>query len=324
MAAAELLARRLTNLKTVSGVDSLKMARTLPSGAIAIAVDMGGVLRVIIQKPVEPPREAPGTDGLAKSFIPMMFSGAIDNGAVRPRSGVSIKLSEQCRKRLGGYGKDKQQVAKVVRLQRFEIEHHQMVSELMPQQPGSMVVTQYSNQRPTWYSGGMAQVVQIVGGYGRQVFKELPDDKVERARIALPEKLLKRIEHEIGNLRLPGYTGLPPGDGKFRFDYKFNQTHGVGFDREHKPWLLQVNSRGVYAMPMPMVPATTTTAFREYIEEMADAEILWILDRFGGMPSGEGFPIQSKDFESWRRAGVIVIDSAKVPSLIFAWVPLGF
>lgn len=59
-------------------------------------------------------------------------------------------------------------------------------------------------------------------------------------------------------------------------------------------------------MPLPIVPATITNAFREWIEEVGDDEILKILDRFGGMPSGEGFPILSKDFEAWRRAGVII------------------
>ena len=35
-AALELLARRLTNAKTLSGVDSLRMSRTLPSGGSAV------------------------------------------------------------------------------------------------------------------------------------------------------------------------------------------------------------------------------------------------------------------------------------------------
>ena len=47
-AAAELLVRRLTNHKGLGGLDSLKMARTLPSGATAVAVDAGGVLRLLI------------------------------------------------------------------------------------------------------------------------------------------------------------------------------------------------------------------------------------------------------------------------------------
>ena len=48
-AALELLARRLTNVKDLSGLSSLRMSRTLPSGAMAIAQDMGGVFKVIVQ-----------------------------------------------------------------------------------------------------------------------------------------------------------------------------------------------------------------------------------------------------------------------------------
>ena len=101
-AAAELLVRRLTNLKTVSGLDSLKMARTLPSGAIAIAQDAGGVLRVIIQQPLVQEREQVESDGLAKNYIPMLFSGSIDNGRVRHGGAIAIKLTEQARRRIGG------------------------------------------------------------------------------------------------------------------------------------------------------------------------------------------------------------------------------
>lgn len=305
-AAAELLARRLTNLKQQSGLSSMRMARTLPSGALAIAQDMGGVFKVIIQ-PQERPTEPPaGADGLAKSYIPMLFSGAIDSGRVFPGAGVVINLTEQTRRRIAGYDPSKALPPKRVGLQRFVITHHQMVGELMPTEPTQVTVTQYDNQRPTWYSGAMAEVMQIVGGYGRQVLNELPDTPIERARMSIPDGVMRRIVHQLGNTRLPGYAGLPPADGKFRYDYKYNQTHGVAFDSDNKPWLLRVNTRGVYAMPLPMVPATTTQAFKDFVEEKGDAELQWALDRFGGLPSGEGMPILTADFERWRRAGVII------------------
>ena len=312
-AAAELLARRVTNLKQLSGLDSLRMARTLPSGAIAIAQDMGGVFKVIVQPRVleRPPPEP--TDGLARSFIPMLFSGAIDKGRVRndlpasQREGIELRLSADTRRRLAGY--DPEKAAKIkerVKLQRFVVELGQRFAELMPYPPPEVwTVTQYDSLRPTWYSGAMAEVVQIVGGYGRQDFKKLPDTPLERARMALPAKALRAIENELGNRRLPGYTGFPHEDGQIRYDYKYNETHAVGFDGERKPWLLRISTAGVYAMPLPMIPATTTMAFRKHVEEKQDEELKWVLDRFGGLPSGEGFPVIAKDFQAWRRAGVI-------------------
>ena len=114
-----------------------------------------------------------------------------------------------------------------------------------------------------------------------------------------------RYPEELYSVRLPGYSGIPSIDGEFQYNYKFNQTHGVTFDNSNKPWLTRISSSGIYAMPLPLIPATTTDAFREYVEHVGDQEILKILDRFGGMPSGESFP-KGSGFESWRRAGAII------------------
>ncbi len=305
-AAAELLMRRLTNLKEASGVDTLKLVRALPSGAIAIAQDAGGILKLIIQ-PVSHTESK--SSSLSVGHIPMLFSGAIDNGIVRADSdaAITVKLSEMTRRRLNAYDPSKPLPPKTVPLQRFMIPHGDRFSELMPPPEVTEVKwTQYVNQRPTWYSGAMAEVMQVVGGYGRQEFNNLPDDSIERARFLLPGDVVKTITEELGRVRLPGYSGVPDMSGEFQCDYKFNSTNGVGFDIDQNPWLLRVNQSGVYAMPLPVIPATTTDAFRAYTEDVGDGEILWLLDRFGGMPTGESFPTSSQDFESWRRAGVVI------------------
>lgn len=305
-AALELLARRLTNVKDLSGLGSLRMSRTLPSGAMAIAQDMGGVFKVIVQPRLPQPPEQVRTDGLATTYIPALFSGVIKKAAVRAGEGVEIELTEQAMRRLKGGDPDAKDVPSRVKLQRFRVGYNVRCDEFNPKSPGELLYTQYAAQRPTWYSGAMAEVMQIVGGYGIQDFEELPKDSLERARMELPEKHRSAVALELGNKRLPGYTGVPDKKGEFQYDYKYNDTNGVGFDTDKKPWLLRVNTRGVFAMPLPMVPASTTEAFRLYVEEVADSELLWILDRFGGMPSGEGMPIRQKDFEAWRRAGVII------------------
>ncbi|QLI49472.1 hypothetical protein vBPaeMUSP25_27 [Pseudomonas phage vB_PaeM_USP_25] len=303
-AVVEALVRRLTNIKDASGVGSLKMVRALPSGAVAIAMDMGGVLRVVVQGE----DEAPTTDftGVANDSIPMLFSGVVRKAVLAPNEGLDIQLTRQAQLRIGGYGdKKKAPVAERQRLMRFAIDYGSMHSEFRPRNSGAFLHTQYAKLRPTWFSGSMATVVQVAGGYGRQDLEELPESPVERATMVLPDEVRRKVALELGNLRLPGYTGMPPKSGQIQFDYKFHQTHAVSFDSTGRPWLVRVSSRGVYAMPMPMVPATTARAFREYIEEVGDDEILWLLDRFGGMPSGEGFPVGVDAFEAWRRAGVI-------------------
>ena len=223
------------------------------------------------------------------------------------KNGVGLKVTEQCRKRLINYSTDEDLPAKQFSLQRFVIKpNDKLVPEFIPRNDVSdLITTQYVQQRPTWYSGAMAEVMQIVGGYGRQDFNNLPDNALERAQFEIPDRYIDRIAEDIGGVRLPAYMGVPPMGGEFQYDYKFHSTNGVVFDTTMQPWLIRVATSGVWAMPLPIVPATATSAFREYIEEVGDDELLKILDRFGAMPSGEGFPI-GKDFQAWKRAGVII------------------
>lgn len=300
------VAKRITNLKELSKVDSIKMVYDLPDGGYVIVQDMGSNFRVISHKPIH--GKDPIFDGVETDYIPMLFSGVITKAVVYENEPVGIKLTEMARWRLVNYKYLETKPSKDVSLQRFRIDYNNLFQEFKPTNSSAYLRTQYTQQRPTWYSGAMSEVIQIVGGYGRQDFANLPDEKVnkfERARLTLPTEWLDRINNELKGLRLPAYTGLPPADGTFQYDYKFNNTHAISFDSSNKPWLLRINASGVYAMPLPIVPATRTEAFRRYMQLVGDDEILAILDRFGGMPSGESFPTY-KGFEAWRRAGVII------------------
>lgn len=308
-AAIERRVRQLTNLKNLSGVGSLRLGFALPDGGYAIAQDMGGILKTITLKAPKVSDE-PQERVDAPAYVPMMFSGVINRGRVRAggQEGIRITLSTTTRKRLAGYDNDRfSGVPKELELKRFVVELGPRFFELMPYPPPlDWVITQYDSLRPTWYSGAMAEVVQIVGGYGRQDIDKLPKDQYERARMSIPSRVQERMTREAGNVRLPGYLGVIPEDGQVRYDYKFNETNGVGFDSKGHPWLLRVSTAGVYAMPLPLIPITTTKAFKEYVTEKEDDELLWALERFGGLPSGESFPAHSEDFEAWRRAGAIV------------------
>lgn len=300
-AAVEQLARRLTNLKNISGVQSLRMVRALPDGGYVIAQDMGGIFKTITHK-TTPENDGVSFDGVAKTSVPMLFSGVITKAVlVGNEDSVDIRITRQTLSRLNAYSEEGKLTQNEISLQRFCIDYQSQFPEFAT--IGAARHTQYSQQRPTWYSGAMAKVIQIVGGYGRQDFSELPDDPYERAMLKIPDHVAKLIEEEVGNVRLPGYRGMPPISGQFQYDYKFHATQGVAFDNDGKPWLIRINNQGVIAMPLPMIPATTTAAFRSWIEEVGDDEILKILDEFGGMPSGEGLP---ENIQAWRRAGVII------------------
>ena len=296
--------KKLTNQKTLSNLDSIRQVKNLPDGGYVVLQDMGGILKAIAFK--GNPLDSFIDDGLANIYVPMLYSGLINKVVVRADEGVNINLTEQTRYRLNAY-ENENLPKKKLDLFRFVVDMNlRVVPEFFQPNSGESKITQYASQKPTWYSGAMQEVMQIVGGFGKQNINDLPDLPEERAQFKIPSKYFDEIHNQISGVRLPCYTGIPASNGQFQYDYKFERTHAVVFDDLNKPWLVQISKFGVWAMPLPIVPATVTSAFRDYIEEVNDEEILKILDRFGGMPTGESFPENNKDFMAWVRAGVIV------------------
>lgn len=295
--------KSFNNLSEISNLEHQRRVKNLPDSGYVIVQNMGGLLKAITYKGSQ--NNIFENDGLAKIYVPMLYSGVITKAIVKTEDGkVGITLTETTRRRLTGY--DPENIApKEVELERFKIEYSHKFQYFKPKLTGIYTFTQYAKQRPTWYSGAMAELVQITGGYGRQDVNNLADHPFEKAQINIPSRVIEKIIEELDAVRLPGYTGIPNTEGQFQYDYKFSLSHAVSFDTDNKPWLVQIDGSGVYVMPLPIIPATTTVAFREYIEEVNDDEILKILDRFGGMPSGEAFPTGAA-FQSWRRAGVII------------------
>lgn len=311
-AAIDLLARNVTNRQRLNeGVGGgMRSVRNLPDGGYVVMQDMGGVFRAIVHKPPEQEWMPAITDGTASDYIPMLFSGSVTNHRLRDGEGCGLRFTEKARHRLMGYQKDEAGnpllAPEYAKLQRFRIEYADKFHYFLPDNPGIFTHTQWGKLRPGWYSGAMASLVQVACGYGRQDIEQLPEDQLERATWKMPELVRQRVKLQMGNTRLPGYTGVPPVDGKITFDYAAQRSCAVAFAGACQPWLVRVDASGVYAMPLPVVPATATEAFREYVEEVGDTEILDLLETFGAMPSGEGFPQSSEEFKAWERAGVII------------------
>lgn len=296
-------AKRFGNLKDLSSIDSSRMVYDLPDGGYLVIQDMGGNFRIIAHKNSEIASTI--IDGMATDYIPMLYSGVILNAIPFETDGVPIRLTETARRRLIDYDPNSEKPSKEIALHRFRVEYDFKFKYFEPTYKGIRTFTQYHKLRATWYSGAMSEVVQIIGGYGTQNTATLPDKTLERKTLKLPLAVTKSIRAHIANQRLPGYTGFPEFDGKYKYEYRHSLSNAVSFDSAGKPWLLQIDPRGVYAMPLPLIPATTAPAFRDYMEVVSDDEVLHILDRFGGMPSGEVFPT-GDNFQAWYRAGVII------------------
>lgn len=301
------LVHRADNIKGLAGLEAIRMTRALPDGGTALVMIHGDTRRVIVQKPssYEPEQEVYMGPELPTG-IPMLFSGRITKARVPQGEKVAIRFTDTTRRRLVNYDDKADLPPKDAALAKLTIPNPPRFSEFDSAQDPQFR-SQYVGVRPTWYSGAMAQVMQIVGGYGKRLKKEDKPSELDKAQVTLPAKVRAAGDHELrkrGNL--PGYRGMPPADGQFRYDYKHHQCHAVAFGSDKKPWLLQIDRKGVHAKPLPLIPMTTTDAYREWIEEKGDSEIQWILERFGGLPSGEGFPTKEAEFEAWKKAGVIV------------------
>lgn len=309
MGAVDKMMRRITNLKAVSGVENVQMYRVLPDGRMARGYDMGGIFKVIVsdKPPVEP--EDAGAEESWRVDTPMLFSGVIERNTFGGGKNVSMKITRTTQKRLGGYGSKAKEYNGVKTgenqsLERFNIPYGARFGEFVPK-PGALEHSQYVQLRPSWYSGAMAEVVQIVGGYGRQKFSPAKKDPTETIRLVMPRNVEAKVAEELKKYDLLASNGRPPDDGEIKYDYKFNECHAVSFDGKNKPWLLRISAAGVYAMPLPLVPATTTKAFKKWMEEVGDDEILWAINRFGGLPTGEAFPA-GKAAKIWENAGVVI------------------
>lgn len=306
------LLRQMTNNIETYRVESLRIVRDLPDGGYVIVQQMGGLLKAIIKK--RPKEKAWINEGIAHVEIPMLFSGVFQKLTYSIEEDfIPFLATEQTRKRLSKY--EEISVPKQLNLKRFVVEYPPEFKYFEPEMKGDYFKhTQYMRLKPTWYSGAIAEVMQIVVGYGCPfnpdfvIDPENPDPRInplENIQFTLPLDKITKIKEEMKGGTLPGYTGYVHAEGHIQYDYKQNKNDLVSFDTDNKPWLVRVWGIGVYAMPLPMIPATTTETFREYIESVQDEEILKILDRFGGMPSGETFP-KGQDFHAWVRAGAVV------------------
>ncbi len=297
------LLRQLINNRETYQVESLRIVRNLPDGGYVIVQHMGGLLKAIIKKKSQSQQQS--VDGIAHSQIPMLFSGVFEKLTYSiDENFLPLRLTQQTRRRLSEYSDIR--VSERLNLNRFVVEYPPAFKYFEPLIKGDYFKhTQYMRLKPSWYSGAMAEVVQIAVGYGKPRNPDFEDDSIENIKMVFPANVHEQIQAELNRSALPGYTGYPHEEGHIQYDYKQAQNDLVAFDSSRMPWLVRVSAMGVYAMPLPMIPATTTEAFRKYIEQVQDSEILKILDRFGGMPSGETFPL-GKDFHAWVRAGVVI------------------
>lgn len=182
--------------------------------------------------------------------------------------------------------------------------------EFMPPPKSQLTFTQYQKPLPTMWSGKMKQVVQWVMAYGRhdpRLFAK------SYADLKKPNAYMRRVQA----------NGV-----QILYDYKFTRSHILTYDSRGNPWLVEISSQGVRAVPFPQIwippegdrkkdkdwLPSTSAEFRKRFAK--DRHVTHILDELGFVPSGEPFP----DAASFRR----MVDAGEAIELVTADRMSGF
>lgn len=131
--------------------------------------------------------------------------------------------------------------------------------------PGESMQVHYP--KPSMYSGAMKRVVQALYGIGKTT------DSGE----ALFDPSLREFA--------PYYAA------QNRYDYHWARTDGIHRVADDF-WLVRISKDdGVLAMPLPLFDCTTGDAYKNALESIGDVDTFSVVNEFGGLPTGETFPI---------------------------------
>lgn len=194
---------------------------------------------------------------------------------------------------------------------RLAVEEDQMYRPLNT--PPEIKYSVHAHVKPSCFSGAMRKVAQLLLGVGRPI-RPMWEQKwrAQNNKAPLKAKLVspttqqqKRVTSPFGlYYATPALAGRDRYEMPFKFDYRFAKTHGISFDLDNKPWLIEISTRGVLAMPLYLDPVSTTTEGRaRYLQTSPELEEFF--DEFGGLPLGITFP-SSQTYQKWKKAGEIV------------------
>ncbi len=183
---------------------------------------------------------------------------------------------------------------------RFAVTPWTAFGELQTPEGWPFPFSQYTKLKAGMFSGRMRDVVQVLFGFGKLREHSIYDDV---------EPLMEsEIDPDAEVPELSKYQQLVKDNGvQVMYDYRSPRTDGISNDQNGRPWVVQIGiTRGVIAMPMPIVEITKDPKFLQKIETLGDDDAHRVMDDMGGFPSGETFPTATEEFDAYVRAGRII------------------
>ena len=169
--------------------------------------------------------------------------------------------------------------------------------------PSSVILSQYARVSSSCYSGAMRRLVQLLFGVGTPSLPIWEQRWMEQEdKPPLVDGDLFEVG-ELGESAFGLYDDVSPSVA-IGYDYRFSKTHGVSFDVEGNPWLIEISSGGVFATKLEMDPVSLSQEGR-YRYLLVSPELSGFFEEFGGFPTFNNFPV-GEERTLYEKAGEVV------------------
>lgn len=298
-------AKRLATSTRINGaaraLHAYREYMELPNGGYAYSIKHGDIVRVRVvpgdRRVAEdvPEEERPPLD------VPDFGSGWIIGGTILKRrtsrgqveDAVFFDPTQETAKRFGIQNEAQWH-------HRYAVEPHDDRADLRSQDP-EIRFSQYVLLRASQFSGQMQKAVQLIMGFGKPNKPPLPHTfsaasaALRKVKPPIPETA------EQAKWRTESYDkGV-----RVRYDSSYYRTHILSHADDGAWYLVELGSRGVLVMPLPLWAGSDRPEFIERAAREGN-DIEQALQEFKGLPSGDAFPGDAKVFGAMQRAGFIV------------------
>lgn len=314
------LADKLNVWKQTQGISAVTKAYDLGGGSYCVVVDLDHMRAMQIVSPISSEREYEPFEQMPTSRdytgVADVVSGKVTFPTIIPATAEVIGANGEPRvvniTALRGFTattKTAGRYTDIERRYRLNLPESPIFSSVLS---GSLEITysQHAHVKPSSYTGAMRKLAQFVLGMG-QVIRPTWEERwiQENEKGFLPVKQ-KNIDSGKSSEVLSAFNLYYKKEIVSvlnTYDYRFAKTHGVSFDSQNKPYLIEVSTRGVYAMPLYMDPVSLTVQGKKRYLDVSP-ELSHVFDTFGGVPLGVNFPFSSNEdtFNKWKRAGEII------------------
>lgn len=316
------LADKLNVWKKTQGISAVTKAYDLGDGSYCVVVDLAHMRAMQIVAPSVTEKEYEtfeqildryeytGVADVVSGKVPTFDDAQIitEQVEVEGEDGKPRTIDIKVLKDFEPTQKTAQRYSDVERRYRLNLPESPIFTPLGTQP--DIVYSQHAHVKPSCYTGAMRKLVQFILGMGqviRPTWEERWMEKNKKGYLPIKQKSIEtnKTSETLSAFNL--YYKKDVVKVLNTYDYRFAKTHGVSFDPDGKPYLIEISMRGVHAMPLYMDPVSLTVQGKKRYLDVSP-ELSHVFETFGGIPLGVNFPFTSGEntFNKWKRAGEIL------------------